>query len=77
MNAREIYAWCLVLSLSGIAWIVAGWTGPLIFWAGLYVGPADLGWIDDIFDEEKNKSAEEPLPSNVTVLPVKRRKVMN
>lgn len=80
LTKREVYAWCLVLSISGVAWLIAGWTGPVMFWVGLYVGPMDIGWVDDLFDRnETGKQPEgtetklpEPLPDNVTPLPVRR-----
>ena len=83
MIYREAYAWCIVLSVSGIAWLLAGWSGPLIFWAGLYIGPMDIGWVEDMFDQKNDTGKEEapteseepaPLPDNVTPLPVRRKK---
>lgn len=83
MSTRETYAWCIVLSVSGVAWLFAGWMGPLIFWAGLYIGPMDIGWVDDLF-VERNETGKRPsdteqkppvaLPDNVTPLPVRRRR---
>lgn len=83
MTKREAYAWCIVLSVSGVAWLVAGWIGPLIFWTGLYIGPMDIGWVDELFGEKNETGKEEipaesqepaPLPDNVTPLPVRRKR---
>lgn len=82
MNYREIYAWCIYLSLAGISWVLDGFTGIIILTVGFIVGDMDISWVDEWFEHrnETGKQSEpkesakdtDPLPDNVTPLPVKR-----
>lgn len=60
MTTRQIYSLLAVLSLVGLAWLVAGIAGSLVFIFGVWFGQIDLSWIPD----EPGDLAE-PIPAEV------------
>lgn len=47
MTRAEIFSWCCLLSIGGLAWLAAGVPGALCLLAGAIVSQIDVGWVEE------------------------------
>ena len=82
LTARELYAGCIYLCLTLLAGVTGGLIGIILMNIGFWIGAIDIGWVDDLFDRkdiagsdqpegEESQDLPEPLPDNVTPLPLR------
>lgn len=82
LSVRELYAGCIYLCLTLLAGVTGGLIGVILMNIGFWIGAIDIGWVDDLFDRkdiagsdqpegEESQDPPEPLPDNVTPLPLR------
>ncbi len=82
LTVRELYAGCIYLCLTLLAGVTGGLIGIILMNIGFWIGAVDIGWVDDLFDRrdiagsdqpegEESQNLPEPLPDNVTPLPLR------
>ncbi len=82
MTVREVYAGCIYIRLTIVAGVIGGLTGVMLMNIGFWIGAIDIGWVDDLFkktdiagsdqpEAEESQGLPEPLPDNVTPLPLR------
>lgn len=50
LSVRELYAGCIYLCLTLMAWVTGGLIGVLLMNLGFWIGAVDIGWVDDLFE---------------------------
>lgn len=67
MTTVEKYAWCILLSLIGLAWVSSGISGVACLITGFFISQIDIGWLEEV----GVKQPPQPEATNVIKLPVR------